>query len=307
MLIRGRLPAGRLLDVAVTVAMGRLRLGYTPNPFRPSTFNERVIAQKLRFGGSMALARHITDKEHFKGWLKSQHLSHLVVPTISLYRSASEVLAAKLPSEFVLKPTHSSGRIIIRRGRRGGLSLEDAAIVTSWFKHDHYLVGREPNYRGLTAKVILEPILQDHAGSAPDDYKVFCAGGVPFMIQVDLTRFRNHRRVLFTPGWERLPYSKLLPPPEVDLEAPPRLPEMLAYAARLSSPFELCRVDFYTLKEDGLKVGEITFFPGNGISPFVPPSGDAACGLLLRQALPSSGRVGSSTLLNDGVADARPR
>lgn len=278
------LPSGRLLDVLISQLNTSLRTRHWPNVKNPLTLNEIILSQKFRFAGDLSLARILTDKFEVKSWLEGQGLGELVVPTIGIFDNREELEKATFKEEFIVKSTHGSGGVIICDGRSGHkLNMRQLRSVDLWLSEDYYKRSREPNYEGLKRRVIVEPIIRDECGLMPKDFKIFCYKGNPFIIQVDIGRFENHTRQLYDLSWNLLPYSMGYPRHEDPIEKPRSLEKALDFARILSGPFGFVRVDLY-LMEDMIKLGELTFFPGNGAERFTPVTGDRALGDMARNA-----------------------
>jgi hypothetical protein len=258
------------------------RLGYWPNFRAPRTFNEHFLREKVRFTGDLALAKVLTDKIDAKDWLTAHGYGAHIVPTILTAESVDELRGRPLPKRCVIKPAHSSGDLIIlNESVARELAEKELRQVHGWLKEDYYRRGREPNYAGLTPRVIVEELLLDQNGQPPQDYKIECAAGIPFMVQVDINRFTRHVRQLYTPEWQLLPYCTSFPRHPEPQPAPSQLPLALSIAQRLSAPFRLCRIDLYFLGQNDVRIGEITFYPANCAETFDPPSGDADAGKLI--------------------------
>lgn len=60
------LPCGKFWDVTLSVLNAWRRLGYFPNIWRPRTFNEIILSNKLNFEGDLLLASICTDKIEVK-------------------------------------------------------------------------------------------------------------------------------------------------------------------------------------------------------------------------------------------------
>ena len=101
-----------------------------------------------------------------------------------------------------------------------------------------------------------------------NDYKIFCFDGEPKLIQVDYSRFINHKRNYYTPKWEfineKVAYEN---DPYANINKPRDLNEMLECARKLSNGFPHVRVDFYNIN-DRLVFGELTFYHGAGYLKF---------------------------------------
>lgn len=251
--------------------------------------NEYILSQKLHFKSDMQLARTVTDKIMFKEWLVQHGFADLVVPTAAVLRDTEEARAWSATGRFVVKPTHSSGKtLLLAEHKHHRFSEAQLVMLDGWLKEDYYLHSREINYRLLERAIVIEEMVCDDAGHVPSDYKLFCAAGEPFMIQVDYNRFSGSSRQLYDCSWNLLPYSQNIrkfPRDPQPRQRPTLLHTMLQRARDLSAPFYFCRVDFYLVADNSLKAGEITFFPGNGASRFTPRNGDFQAGRLVAEAL----------------------
>lgn len=210
----------------------------------------------------------VSDKEHVKRYISETVGEQYNSPTIAVLRTLEEAIAYKYPERCVIKPTHMSAEITLRKG---GEEI-DLGKIAGWFETDYYDLTRERNYKGLSPKVIVEPFVFDK--DAPDDYRIFCLNGVPKFIFFDenIEDSANFRCVLDI-NWQQLPFSlkrEQREPPE----KPGCLKEMLEVARRLSAPFSFIRVDFYT---DGttFHVGELTNCHAAAMQSFVPRESEA--------------------------------
>jgi hypothetical protein len=265
-----------------------------PNLFRPARFTEHMVILRARNETRSLLRRFMTDKYLAKCFIADKIGSGYTAKTIALLTTMEEALTYAYPDECAIKPTHLSGPIIIRRGEATRPVAKDQ--IRSWFTKTYYQYHREPNYRGLKPKVIVEELLADSSGQVPSDYKVYCFHGKPAIVQVDRNRFQTRNQDFYTCDWEHLDFTKGKPRP-VDLTARPReLPEILGFASTLSSGCSFLRVDFY-ITTKGLKVGELTSFPQGGLTDFDPDIWDR----ILGSQFANPGRPISATLRNTPI------
>ena len=284
-IVRRLLPTGAQIDNVLNFIQAWNSLGYRPNLVEPRSLNELFLASKRRFRGDMKLARRVTDKVEFKEWLRETPAwEDLVVPTVGVYDSVSEVRGLVFARDTILKPTHLSGRAIFFDEDRV-LDARELATAAAWLERDHYRRTREPNYKGLRKRLICEPRLRDEGGNVPMDFKFFMVGGRPLVVQVDLDRFGNHTRQYYSLEWRLLEFTHVYPRNPVPIDCPVQLPAALETAAALAQDFPLCRVDLYLLPEGAIKAGEITFFPHAAARPFVPESADFELGRMARALL----------------------
>ena len=176
----------------------------------------------------------------------------------------------------MLKPTHASGIVQIQTDPQYPL---DKKLLNSWFEVDYYKVGREQNYKHLRPKVIIEEFFSEDGRTPPDDYKIFCFGGIPKFIQVDSGRHIRHSRNFYDTRWNRLRFTLHYSEKPEDDARPAQLEKMLDIATRLSRPFSFIRVDMYTIGSE-VKVGELTNCPGNAGEKVIPPKVEFTLGRL---------------------------
>lgn len=205
-----------------------------------------------------------SDKELVKDYIRRTVGDTYNVPTLAILRDARSARAFSYPDVCVIKPTHMSGEVIYRRN---GEPL-DLDRVGGWFERNYYEQWREQNYRNLAPKVIVEPLLLD----SMQDFRVFCVNGEPKVLHLGNSRRTGCAPRPYSLEWEPLPFA-LGPRPTLPADPPASLGEMLAVATRLSLPFNIVRVDFYT---DGRQVcvGELTHCHAIAQERFHPPSGE---------------------------------
>ena len=234
----------------------------------PQGLSDQLFA--LRTGGATRdpLVQMVTDKEYVKLYVRAVLGDGYVNPTYRILRSRAE-LSEYSPDRIpcVLKPTHASGEVMICRDPEAGL---DRGRLHAWLDMDYYRRSREPQYRNLSSKIVVEEFFSPDGASVPDDYKIWCACGVAVMVQVDSGRFTQPTRNLYDTSWNRIPARIKFPNREGDDPKPPLLAEMLAAAQRLSAPFPFMRVDLYA-SDTEFRVGELTFLPRGGAARQIEP------------------------------------
>ena len=103
----------------------------------------------------------------------------------------------------------------------------------------------EWHYFEIPARILIEPMLQGPDGAIPLDYKFHMFDGGLEAIQVDIGRFVNHRRALYTPEWTKMDVALHYPLAEEDIPRPKLLPRMIKVAVILSADFDYIRIDLY--------------------------------------------------------------
>ena len=202
------------------------------------------------------------------------------MPTIKIFTTYEEVINYKFPDKCVIKPTHMSGAVIIKKEN----SKIDFKEIKKWFSLNYYDRSREANYKTLTPKIIVEPIIFDEINL--NDYKIFCYKGVPKLVQIDHNRYINRSKSFYklkildtNIGWIKQDFFNYQPFKE-EIEKLKNLKNMIKVASRLSKDFEFIRVDLYT-DNNKVYVGELTSICGNASLKFYPSHGEEECSKII--------------------------
>lgn len=278
------LPKNRAGDAAFTALNFLVRHGRLPS--RKPLLNDVMARMKMTGEIASPLRTYVSDKKNLKAFVAERAGERYNVPTIAVLATPEQVDAFEFPASCCIKPTHGSGDVILRRNGEP----VDRETIKSWWSTSHYRRGREANYKGLPPRVVVEPIIFE--GAPLWDIRIFCYRGRPGVILVDIGPKGEVRRALLDTHWNQLPFRLHYPLPESILQRPSNLEEMLEVARKLSAPFELIRVDFYS---DGhtLYVGELTNCHGNAIQYFYPPEGEQIVSAMIFES--DTSQIGVST------------
>ena len=245
----------------------------------PKTFNEKLQWLKLYY--QISEHTRMVDKYEMKQYVNEQLGEGHVIPTLGIWNSVEEIDFDSLPQQFVLKTTHDCGGLVICEDK-SRLDIEKAKQKLDKSLHtDYYIQYREWPYKNVKPRIIAEAFMQDESNTQLKDYKIFNFNGVPYCIQVDFDRFIDHKKNLYSTEWKLLDFSFNYPShPEIVIEKPENLEEMLAFAKVLSKGEPYVRTDFYSVNGKTY-VGEITFFPASGYGKFIPDRVDREFGDLI--------------------------
>jgi hypothetical protein len=243
-------------------------------PTSAARFNDVLFRIKTTDEILDPLRVFVSDKEFVKLYVKAIAGDRYCVPTIDVIRSAELVDVYDFPSRCCIKPTHASGRVMLRKN---GEEI-DRDLLKRWLKLDFYRRGREANYRTLKPKLIIEPLIFDDP-NVPE-YRFFCLDGVVKLIQVNIDRRKGRKSMFLDRDWNQLDFTMSAPKIEQPMAGPSNLPEMLDVAAGLSANFGFVRVDLYSNGSSCL-VGEITNCDGNATARFNPESGEATASRII--------------------------
>jgi hypothetical protein len=264
---------------------------------RPRTFTEKVRYKMLRDHRDLMIT--FADKAAVRGYIARTVGEHYLPGLIAVVDSPAELSGLGLPAEYVVKPTHGSGAVVVVSDRADpGSMLPDVNACWSYShvcpEHAHrellvdiaafwadQLYGQGPNkewaYGHVPRRILVEELLIGDRGDIPDDYKLFVFHGRCEFVQVDSGRFGRRTQDFYRRDWTHLPLSGGPPHADPQPDAPRCLTEMIEVAERLSLPTDFLRVDLYVVG-DRIVVGELTSYPAGGNSPFDPPSFDREFG-----------------------------
>lgn len=216
----------------------------------------------------------ITDKEYLKLFISSVLGSKYNVPTLKILKDKNEIYNYKFPKNCCIKPTHSSGQVILKKQR----DEPDLGKINSWLNINHYNTSRENNYKFLKPKIIVEPLIFNSVDV--QDYKFFCFKGKVRLIQTDLDRHTNHTRKLFDVHWNDLKASMGYPYNKTKINPPTNLSKMIDIAEKISIYFNFIRVDLYS-NGNQILVGELTNCHGGACEKFFPKKSEISISKLL--------------------------
>lgn len=237
----------------------------------PSTFNEKLNCLKLLdyyYDYSV-----FADKYAVREFVIQRIGREYLIPLLGVYNSAEEINFDILPQEFILKTNHGSGWNIICLDK-GQLNLKKTKQkLNKWLKYNAYYLSREKQCKNIKPLILCEKLLQFNIY----DYKFFCFKGEPFLVQVDIDRFTNHKRAFYNMMWEKQEFTFVYPMYESEIPKPFMFEEMKELAQKLSKDFIFSRIDLY-YHDNRIYFGEITFFPEGGTGHFIPYEYDLIIG-----------------------------
>lgn len=254
------------------------QLGYSLNLDAPKTFNEKL--QWLKVNYRDPIMTECADKVAVRDRITKEIGEGYLIDVYGVYNSVEEIDVSKLPKEFVLKPNHSSGRVIICKDKNAENWKENFKLLKKWVKENYYYQNGEWVYKDIKPKIICEKLLDDNI----IDYKFYCFNGRPEFLYLSQGLGESHKtaRMNFIDlKWNKTQYQRtdfdefiLLP------KKPENFNQMIMISQLLSKRFPFVRVDLFEV-EGKIFFSELTFFPGNGMMPFEPIEWDRKLGDML--------------------------
>lgn len=256
----------KLPDQLYLKMMYQVKLGKKCNLSTPETFNEKLNWLKLHDRQDQYTL--MADKFEVRSYVKEILGEEYLIPLIGLWSKAEDIEFDKLPDQFVLKCTHDSASVIICKDKRN--FDEKAAIekLNQSLATNYFYASREWPYKNIVPRIIAEQYMVDESNTELKDYKIYNFNGEPMLIQVDFGRFSHHQRNLYTIDWEYIDEEIEYPRnPDIVINKPDNLDEMLQFARLLSKGIPSVRTDFYSINGKTY-FGEITFYQEGGFAHF---------------------------------------
>lgn len=255
----------------------RRRHGRRLSLSHPRTFTEKVHWRMLR--DRRGLIAGTCDKLEMKRIAQAAGVPGLRVPaTHWAGTDLAELAGLDLPERWVLKPNHRYGLVHLGHGRPDVAALQE--LTTGWLDEPQSALGEWAYSQARRCFVVEEMISTEPL----DDFKFFVFDGQPRLIGMHTGRTAGrHRNRVYSPDWEPVGVPAARPAAEV-APRPERLEEMLAAAAALGRSFDFIRVDLYQVGGQ-VWFGELTPYPGSGMSRLQPPELDVELGSYWRLPL----------------------
>ena len=243
----------------------------------PVSYNEKI--QWLKLNGYRHEYVRMVDKYEAKFFASDIIGQEHIIPTIGIYDSFDQIDFDALPSQFVIKTTHDSGGVVVCKDKTHFDLGKARRIITKSLKRNFYWEHREPMYKDIIPRVIVEEYMEDQSGELKD-YKFFCFNGEVKALFVASDRFTPGAETkfdFFDADYNHLPFTNGHPNAAVIPPRPLCFEQMKAIARKLSAGIPHVRVDLYDI--DGMVFfGEMTFYHWSGIVPFKPDEWDYTFG-----------------------------
>lgn len=245
------------------------------NYLNPKRFTEKIQLYKIIYQNQILC--EMADKIKVRNHIENRIGKNYLVPIIKIFDSLDEVQPEKLPDQFVIKTNHGSGCVMICHDRNQFDWKSAKKKFSDWMKVNYYWIHREFSYKYIKPKIFIEQYLHNENFYVPRDYKISCFNGNPYFIEIYSNRFNNIESAYYDLNWIRLPFRKSYQTSNFQIERPEQLDEMLSIAETLSKDFPFLRVDLYLLDRK-IYFGEMTFYPGAGLTKFFPDEWDFIVG-----------------------------
>jgi hypothetical protein len=257
-------------------------LGRDLNLEEPIKYNDKIQWLKLNWYDATAII--CVDKYEVRKFVEEKIGSKVLNELYGIFNSVEEIELNLLPKAFVVKATHDSGSHFVCKDKNSTNWRAEFKKMKSWLKTNYYWESREWVYKDIRPRLICEKYLTEDNGDELLDYRLFCFGGEPKFIALDLQILKkgSTRRNLYDLEWNRL-NAEISYPNEFDVEfpKPAQLEQMIEYSKVLAKGFPHVRIDFYNVSNK-IYFGEMTFFHRNGFGPIKPEAFEIKMGSWLK-------------------------
>jgi hypothetical protein len=240
--------------------------GYKLDLRNPKTFNEKL--QWLKLYDRNPAYTQMVDKYGVREYIAKKIGEEYLIPLLGVWERFEDIDFSQLPDQFVLKPTHDSGSVVICKDKsKLDISAAQKKINKS-LKRNFYYMGREWPYKNVKPRIIAEKYMADESGELKD-YKFYCFNGVVDCVMVCFDRKTGDTKYyFFDNSWnlKRINKRGKEAPENFTLTKPKYIDKMFSLAETLSTEIPYVRVDLYELNSK-IYFGELTFYPSSGFDP----------------------------------------
>lgn len=251
--------------------------GYKLDLKNPKTFNEKL--QWLKLHDRNPAYTQMVDKYAVRDYIARKIGEEYLIPLLGVWDRFEDIDFSQLPNQFVLKPTHDSGSVIICRDKSKLDIKETQNKINKSLKRNFYYAGREWPYKDVKPRIIAEQYMENAETHELRDYKFMCFNGEVKCSFTCTERFSESglKVTFFDCDWKKLPFERHYPSSKLPITRPESLDQMIHLSEVLSKDIPFVRVDFYEI-EGRPYFGELTLFPGCGYEEFIPESWDYTLG-----------------------------
>ncbi|WAT23981.1 ATP-grasp fold amidoligase family protein [Aerococcus urinaeequi] len=255
-----------------------LNLGRKLDLNKPKRYNDKL--QWLKLNDRKDIYTEMVDKFAVRNIVEKTIGKEYLIPLLGVYNDFDEINFEELPSQFVLKPNHTSGNVYICRNKSEINYNQLRRKVDKWMKRDYFWEHREWPYKNVDRKLVIEKLMVDESGTDLKDYKFFCFNGDAKFMFVAKDRSTSTKFNFYDSNFNKLPLKQHYPNFNDELKKPISFEKMKYLAGKLSEGIPHVRVDFYEINGE-IYFGELTFYHFAGVEQFEPDEWDFKFGDLI--------------------------
>lgn len=239
----------------------------------PRTFNEHICYLKYFYHNDLWCK--CADKIKCKDFLKDIGLEKYIPKTYGIYKSSKEINLDELPNKFVLKTNHDSGSVFVCDKNTTDFNEVflklDNSLINDYSSNEH---NHEWVYRNIDKKIFAEELLYPNQGNDLFDYKFFSFNGEVKFGYIMSNRNKDVKLDLFmVDNFNFIKCEHVYSKSKSKFLKPSNYEEMIDICKKIGKYFSFVRIDLYNTN-NGIKIGELTFFPTSGHGKFTPTKYD---------------------------------
>ena len=254
-------------------------LGYELNLKDPKSFNEKIAWKKIHDRNSLLpiTADKYLVRSYLKEVLGEEKAEEILIPLLYVTDKPETIPFERLPSTFIVKSNHASGRnIIVENGHFNKKEL--IKTCRKWLKTPYGLEKLEWMYQPIKRKIIIEKLLREDDGNIPKQFNFYMFHGKCKSVHVIFgNKINNPPISFFDEEWNFLSVKKLNRLPGPKIKKPKNYEIMLKLAEKLAEAFDHVRVDLYNSNKK-IYFGEFTHYTASGTLKLDPSSFDFELG-----------------------------
>lgn len=249
--------------------------GYYPNYKSPRSFNEKCNYLKL-FSRNPILPI-IVDRVKVRDFVAKKVGKEVLIPVLQIVDKPEDINFDKLPEQFVIKTNFASGQNIIVHDKEQINIKQVKDKLSRWLSMKYRVKELIWFAQEVERKIIVEKYLNEEGLIVPADYKFDVFRGQVKVVNVIEGRFRQKSFTFLDNNWSLLPFQRGRKSQNMQPEKPLLFKKMMNIASILGKEFDFMRVDLYHVNNK-IYFGELTPYPGNGLSVFHPNKYDFVYG-----------------------------
>ena len=211
-------------------------------------------------------------------YLKNIGYERLLIKEYGIFDSFDEIDFDALPTQCVIKTTHSSqmNYIVWDKFKENWKKLK--RLFNRYLRINYGRKTCEPHYSKIKPQILVEKLLLEN-DTTPIEYKIHCFNGKAKSMYIVTGRGKDIRYTNYYIDWKRFDGSQFngWKSADKDIEKPANWDEMVKIAEDLAKPFPFVRVDLYNINER-IYFSELTFTPAKGTLKFDDEKADYEMG-----------------------------
>ena len=257
----------------LNIARFRSTVGYFPNVARPKRYNEKMLWRKIFDHNPLFVA--FSDKLATKALQADRCRELRILPVLWVGSSASTIPQDLLSKPVAVKANHGCGYSFFSRPGAAATQLP-VNQINGWLKKSYGRGRLEWAYQFAERKIYVEELIIASQDRPLIDISVHASDRTPLFIEAIVgNKTENQQKAYFKPDGTRLwelekkpAAGNHNPPLPADFQLPATYVEALNHTRRLSLGVDYARFDFLSTA-DRLYAGEITVYPGSGLTKHV--------------------------------------